>query len=52
MERLDRTPFDHYTECEECGWRKWCAEIEGEYVCTACVIDGPNERFIKQGFRP
>lgn len=52
MERLDRTPFDHYTECEECGYRKWCAEIEGKYVCTACTIDGPNERFLKPGFRP
>lgn len=51
LERLDRKDFKHYEECSECRYRKWCAEIEGKYVCTACVIDGPNERFIKQGFR-
>ena len=48
---MSEIEFKTYTDCSQCGYRKWCKIIQNKPVCSACEIHGPNPRFIKPKYK-
>lgn len=45
-----RSEVKKYTECDVCGYRKWCTERGRKMICTSCVIDPEHWKKLKRNF--